>query len=56
MTEIVRGFQSPVQKEADLEQRPPTKPEDKPDQAPRIIEIFETAVKASEPNDISKDP
>ncbi len=46
LTGIVRGFQTPVQKEKEQEQAPRAKPEEKPDRTPKVVEIFETAAEA----------
>ena len=52
LTGIVRGFQTPVQKEKEQEQVPRAKPEEKSDQRPKVVAIFETAAKARALSDV----
>ncbi len=46
LTNIVRGFQTPVQKQKDAEKLTRAEPEDKPGQQSKVVEIFEVAAKA----------
>ncbi len=52
LTGIVRGFQTPVQKEKEQGQMPLIKSGAKPDQKPDVVAIFETAAKARALSDV----
>lgn len=52
LSDIIRGFQTPVQKEKEAEKLTRTKPEKEPEKQPKVVEIFEVAAKACALSDI----
>lgn len=52
LTGMVRGFQTPVQKEKEQELEPRAKPGEESDQKPKVVAIFETAAKARALSDV----